>query len=358
MTTTPAPTAAPSGRPRGLLTTTCAVLLAAVLARPGWIPTAPGHLGSLTDTMLPWTALALPALIAAALLRRSRTALAAVALPLALWLTAFGGTLADKSAPGGDLTVVSHNVNQDNPDPRDTARRLLAAHPDILALEELSPETAPAYERALAPAYRHHFHQGTVGIWSVHPLRDARILPIMPWSRALRATAETPHGPLTVYVAHLPSVRVHPTAGFTTAARDAALRRLTAHIRAENAPRSLLVGDLNGSAGDRALRPLTSRFASAQETAGTGFGFTWPSGFPVVRIDQILVRGVRATSARTLPATRSDHLPVAATITFRRARAHDLRNGGGQSDELRTATGSSLQADHRAGPAALPRRSA
>ncbi|MFZ4248870.1 endonuclease/exonuclease/phosphatase family protein [Streptomyces griseoincarnatus] len=242
MTTTPAPAAVPVERPRGILTTTCAVLLAAVLARPGWIPTAPGHLGSLTDTMLPWTALALPALFAAALLRRSRTALAAVVLPLALWLTAFGGTLTDKSAPGGDLTVVSHNVNQDNPDPQDTVRRLLAAHPDILALEELSPETAPAYERALAPVYRHHFRQGTVGVWSVYPLSDATSLPIMPWSRALRATAGTPHGPLTVYVAHLPSVRVRPTAGFTTAARDEALRRLTTRIRAENAPRSLLLG--------------------------------------------------------------------------------------------------------------------
>ncbi|MEU0042381.1 endonuclease/exonuclease/phosphatase family protein [Streptomyces werraensis] len=316
MTTPSALAAVPGKRPRGILTTTCAVLLAVVLARPGWIPAAPGRLGSLTDTMLPWTALALPPLLAAAVLRRSRTALTAVALPLALWPATFGGTLTDKSAPGGDLTVVSHNVNQDNPDPQDTARRLLAAHADILALEELSPETAPAYERALAPAYRHHFRQGTVGVWSVYPLRDAHSLPIMPWSRALRATAETPHGPLTVYVAHLPSVRVHPTAGFTTAARDEALRRLTTHIRAEDAPRSLLMGDLNGSADDRALRPLTSRLASAQETAGAGFGFTWPSGFPVVRIDQILVGGVRATSAWTLPATRSDHLPVAATITF------------------------------------------
>ena len=309
-------TAAPGNRPRGTLTSTSAVILAAVLARPELIPTAPGHLGSLTDTLLPWTVLALPALLAAALLRRSRAALAAVALPLVLWLTAFGGTLTDKSAPDGDLTVVSHNVNQDNPDPQGTARGLLAAHADILALEELSPETAPAYERALAPAYRHHFHQGTVGIWSVYPLHDARSLPIMPWSRALRATADTPHGPLTVYVAHLPSVRVTPTAGFTTAARDEALRRLTNRIRAENAPRSLLLGDFNGTADDRALRPLTSRFTSAQATAGAGFGFTWPSGFPVVRIDQILVEGGRATSAWTLPATRSDHLPVAATITF------------------------------------------
>lgn len=325
MTITPAPdrpmtTAEPRPprrrRRRGALTTACAVLLAALLACPGLLPDSPGHLGSLADTLLPWTALTLPLLLVSALVRRSRTALAAVALPLVLWLTAFGSTLTDKSAGGGDLTVVSHNVNQDNPDPEGTARQLAAAHADILALEELSPGTAPVYERTLAPAYRYHFFQGTVGIWSVFPLHDARSLPIMPWSRALRATAETPRGPLAVYVAHLPSVRVSPAAGFTTGARDAALARLTGFIRAEDAPRAVVLGDFNGSADDRALRPLTSRFASAQATSGAGFGFTWPSGFPVVRIDQILVGGVRATSSWTLPATRSDHLPVAARIAL------------------------------------------
>ncbi len=142
MTITPAPdrpitTAEPRPprrrRRRGALTTACAVLLAALLACPGLLPDSPGHLGSLADTLLPWTALTLPLLLVSALVRRSRTALAAVSLPLALWLTAFGSTLTDKSGGGADLTVVSHNVNQDNPDPEGTARQLAAAHADILA---------------------------------------------------------------------------------------------------------------------------------------------------------------------------------------------------------------------------------
>jgi len=44
--------------------------------------------------------------------------------------------------------------------------------------------------------------------------------------------------------------------------------------------------------------------------------FTWPARFPVARIDQILVRGVEAENAWTLPATGSDHLPVAAGISW------------------------------------------
>ena len=36
----------------------------------------------------------------------------------------------------------------------------------------------------------------------------------------------------------------------------------------------------------------------------------------MARIDQILVRGVEAENAWTLPATGSDHLPVAAGISW------------------------------------------
>jgi vancomycin resistance protein VanJ len=67
---------------------------------------------------------------------------------------------------------------------------------------------------------------------------------------------------------------------------------------------------------DRAFAGLTSQLRSAQSTAGDGFGFTWPASFPVARIDQILVRGVEPESSWVLPATSSDHLPVAAGISW------------------------------------------
>ncbi|EXU69469.1 hypothetical protein Z951_04075 [Streptomyces sp. PRh5] len=38
------------------------------------------------------------------------------------------------------------------------------------------------------------------------------------------------------------------------------------------------------------------------------------ASFPVVRIDQILVRGVDPRASWTLPATGSDHLPVVARL--------------------------------------------
>jgi vancomycin resistance protein VanJ len=66
--------------------------------------------------------------------------------------------------------------------------------------------------------------------------------------------------------------------------------------------------------GDRA--GLTAQLQSAQDVAGDGFGFTWPASFPVVRTDQILVRGVEPDSSWVLPANGSDHRPVEARISW------------------------------------------
>ena len=78
----------------------------------------------------------------------------------------------------------------------------------------------------------------------------------------------------------------------------------------------MLLGDLNGTMDDRAFAGLTSQLRSAQDAAGDGFGFSWPATFPVARIDQILVRGVEPESSWVLPATGSDHRPVAAGISW------------------------------------------
>ncbi|WP_369223922.1 endonuclease/exonuclease/phosphatase family protein [Streptomyces sp. R39] len=89
-----------------------------------------------------------------------------------------------------------------------------------------------------------------------------------------------------------------------------------AAVAAEPDQRVVVLGDLNGTMDDRAFAGLTARLRSAQEAAGDGFGFSWPAEFPVARIDQILVRGVRPESSWVLPPTGSDHRPVAAAISW------------------------------------------
>ncbi|WP_374204049.1 endonuclease/exonuclease/phosphatase family protein [Streptomyces sp. HPF1205] len=300
---------------RGIVLAAVAVLLALLLSFHSRLPNRIGNVGSLSETFLPWSGLAVPVLLVLALVRRSTTALAAVVLPLALWLNMFGGLLTDKSRPGGDLTVLTHNVNAQNPDPDATARDVAAAGADIVALEELPEDQAPRYARDLAAAYPYHSVQGTVGLWSRYPLHGVRPVDIrMGWTRAMRAAVSTPHGQVAVYVAHLPSVRVKFDAGFTAGQRDRAADALGRAIAGETLHSVVLLGDLNGTMNDRALASVTSQMRSTQGAAGNGMGFSWPASFPMARIDQIMVKGIEPRSSWTLPRTGSDHLPVAARL--------------------------------------------
>jgi vancomycin resistance protein VanJ len=301
---------------RGAVLAGMALLLGLVLLLHARIPNRIGNLGSLVETFLPWFGLFIPVLLAGAVWRRSASAVAALLLPVVVWLGHFGGLLVDKSGPGSDLTLASHNVGADNPDPVGTARALAASGADVLALEELTPQARRTYERELAKAYPYHAVQGTVGVWSTLPLSGTRPVDVaMSSTRALRTTVATDHGPLAVYVAHLGSVRVMPREGFWTSQRDAGAHELAQAIAAERNERVVLLGDLNGTLDDRAFDDITAELHSAQDAAGDGFGFTWPAMVPVARIDQILVRGVEAESSWVLPATGSDHRPVAAGIS-------------------------------------------
>jgi len=317
---------------RGPVLAALALLLGLFMQLHAKIPNRNGNFGSLVECLLPWFGLFVPVLLAAALWRRSASAVAALLVPVMVWLNLFGGLLGDKSHPGGDLTVVSHNVGADNPDPAGTARDLAASGADVLALEELSEQAKGTYEKELAKTYRYHTVQGTVGLWSRLPLSDTRPVDIaqdvgplgdaksaedkLPYNRALRTTVATDRGPVAVYVAHLGSVRLTPRTGFWTDSRDRNAQALGKALAAERNKRVVLLGDLNGTMDDRAFDGLTSQLRSAQDTAGDGFGFTWPAKFPVARIDQILVRGVEPDSSWVLPATGSDHLPVAARISW------------------------------------------
>ncbi|QOV38769.1 endonuclease/exonuclease/phosphatase family protein [Streptomyces ferrugineus] len=300
---------------RGIVLAALAVILALVMLLHAQIPNAIGNLGSLTETFLPWLGLFVPVLLVLALVRRSATALIAVLIPAIVWLNLFGGQLTDKTGAGGDLTVATHNVNADNADPSGTARDVAASGADVVALEELTAAAVPTYEKALAATYKYHSVQGTVGLWSKYPLSGVNPVDIeLGWTRAMRAVVNAPSGQVAVYVAHLPSVRVKVEAGFTARQRDKSADALGEAIADEPQGKVVLLGDLNGTMNDRALRAVTAQMRSTQGASGNGMGFSWPASFPMARIDQIMVKGIEPVTSWTLPQTGSDHLPVAARV--------------------------------------------
>ncbi|WP_407676005.1 endonuclease/exonuclease/phosphatase family protein [Peterkaempfera bronchialis] len=303
---------------RGRVLAAFAVLTAGLLAFHRAVPNSVGRLGSLLEAFLPWLGLVVVVLLGLALLRRSAIALVALLLPVAAWTYLFGGLLLPGARSGPyDLVVVQHNVSDENADPAGTAHALAGAGSDLIALEEVVPPALAVYEKSLASDYPYHAVRGTVGLWSKHPLTGTRQLDLKPqgiaepWSRGLRTVVHTPHGRIAAYVAHLPSVRVRAS-GFASSWRDESADLLGKAVGAEELSTVILLGDLNGTVDDRGLAPLTSRMNVAKR----GFALSFPAAFPLARIDQVMARSATVTRIRTLPATGSDHLPIAARITL------------------------------------------
>ena len=293
----------------------CALCVAGLLVLHSAVPNRVGRLGSFLETFLPWLGVAVPLLSGVALLKRSVVGLLACLVPTLAWLWMFGGLWFGSSPGSYDLTVVQHNVADDNSDPSGTARALLGARGDLVAVQELTPAARSAYEDVLGGSLPHRAVHGTVALWSAHPLSDVRAVDIRPanfpdsWQRGLRATVAVPEGEVAVYVAHLPSIRLGAT-GLASAARDESAALLGDRIAADPTERLLVAGDLNGTVQDRGLGPLTSQLSAPD----SGFAFSWPASLPVARIDHVLGKGAEVTEVSTLDSTGSDHLPVVARV--------------------------------------------
>ncbi|WBB68936.1 endonuclease/exonuclease/phosphatase family protein [Micromonospora sp. WMMD812] len=286
------------------------MLLAAVLAGHRAVPNVRG-LGSLLDSVTPLLGAGVPLLALGALLRRSRLALIAVLLPAVVWAALYAGAwLRPGAAAGaGGLRVASQNLRAANPDPAATARALATAGADLIALQEVADDRVAD---VLRPDHPHRASVSTVALYSRYPIRDrAGVDTGLGWTRALRAVVETPSGDLAVYVVHLGSARAGDTA-----TRDQTVAALAAQVRADPAPRLVVLGDLNTASTDRVFAPLNRLLGDAQADAGRGFGFTWPAAVPVTRPDHVLYRGVTAISAGVLRTPASDHRAVTASFRW------------------------------------------
>ncbi|WP_460748105.1 endonuclease/exonuclease/phosphatase family protein [Myceligenerans cantabricum] len=301
---------------RGVVTAVLLLLLGAALLFHEQLPDRFG-LGSLVETCLPWLGAAAVLLLVLGLVRRSTTAVLAFLLPAAAWGWTFWPQLTDEPETRDDLTVVQHNVDDRNRDIAGTVRVLLAASPDVVVLQEVTPELAAQYTRAFGDSMPHAETYGTVGVWSAHRLRGAEHVDLRPagfgesWERGLRVTVVPEKGDpgITVYAVHLPSTRLGP-GGLDVTARNESIGLLAEALAADESDAVIVAGDLNTAVGDRALDPVTALVTEPQH----GFGFTFPAAFPLVPIDHVLARGAAVTEVETLERTGSDHLPLVAHL--------------------------------------------
>ena len=326
----------------GVIVLACLAVIFLVLHR--FLPDV-GGLGSLLETWLPWIGVPILLLIVIAAIVHTKRALAATLAAALVWTALYGPTLLPRgSSATQQLRIFSEDVNGNAQEATASGTMALAQHADIVALEDMySSVSATNAVNALNSAYANHTAEYEFGLWSTYPILSAQPIALgttqtaqslslgadeaglassassgAPIIGALKAVLSTPAGQLTVYLVHLPQP-VLGDQGFAKA-RDQALTKFAELVKADQATRIAVIGDVNVAATDRQFSQLTGADAltSAQQAAGSGFGFTWPAEFPVVRLDDVLTRGLKPLRSVVLPAIAQGqtHLPIQVDLDY------------------------------------------
>lgn len=322
----------PSARRQiGTAVAVLAWVIAAFLIGHRFLPDSAG-LASLLETWLPWLAVPTALLLIAAIAARSLRAVFAALVATAVWLGGYGPELFPRGDPiPSNLRVVSEDVNASSVELGGVSQLAPNQHADIVALQHLPPAlAASSATQNLNTAYGYHVTQYEFGVWSRYPIADTKAVDLATTTAAstgnpslvaavphvvvgaLRVTVTTPEGALVLYVVHIPQP-VLGDQGFAKV-RDVAVARLVKTVSADKAPKLAIVGDINVAQTDRRFSDLSSGLGltSAQAASGRGFGFTWPAEFPVVRLDDLLLRGGTPVRSVVLPALSGgkSHLPI------------------------------------------------
>jgi len=219
------------------------------------------------------------------------------------------------------LRLFNANLYDANPDVGLIAKEILAAAPDLVALQEVDPDGAARLRRsgvlARFPYRVTEIRPGASGIalWSRFPLAESQVQDVGGWP-AISATVVLGARRLRLYTFHV----IAPV-GEGRARWKAQLRRIDEEIRRERRP-LVVVGDFNATRYHPSFRRLLSdRLADAHERRGRGWATTWPRNRwplpPVMRLDHVLVSpevGVR--SVREGVGRGSDHRPIIADLVL------------------------------------------
>ncbi|NUP49571.1 MAG: hypothetical protein HOW97_20015 [Catenulispora sp.] len=329
----------PSARRQiSLLVRAVSFLLLLVLVGHRFLPDVMGA-GSLIETFLPWTFVPLALMVPAALLSLDKWAIGVTVLACGVWGGVYGPQLARSAGTGpADLKILSQNVSSP-PDLAAIARLAEQRQADLVVLQGLSSHDVQQADQTVPARYPYHLALYEFVVWSRFPLvngsvpMDLAAHPADPAAAQQPADASTGQfGGLlrftvqldsaraaTVYAVHLPQPSL-THAGFGVA-RGEALDQLVTAVKAEREPNLVVVGDLDLAQTDRGMGKLLNSatgLKSVQAKAGAGFGFTWPSSFPMVRLDDVLTRGLLPVRSVVLAAVGAAqaHRPIEADLRF------------------------------------------
>jgi endonuclease/exonuclease/phosphatase (EEP) superfamily protein YafD len=279
----------------------------------------PGILAIVT-ALMPYVALVSVVGLVLALLSRNRVLIAVAAL-LAVVNVAWQLPLfvADPGGTGTPvLRVMSSNLKFGAGDAQTVVDLVRTQHIDVLALEELTPDSVQRLRDAglddvlpYSRAQPETTFAGT-GLWSRTPMSDVRPIEGLAAHAVAGVVTSAAGTKVTVVAVHplAPGVDDHGGRDQDYGVLRAALAAIAGSV--------VVAGDFNATRDQAPFRSLQSDgFLDAADQAGAGFRPTFPNhrnGRTIVAIDHVIARDLpaRAVSWQTCDVPGSDHLAVVA----------------------------------------------
>ena len=266
---------------------------------------------------------ALMLLLLAIFASTSRWVLAATLLPLLtlniLPLLPYLGSEQPAAGPVGSITLASINLWSGNDDSDALLALLDAERPDVVVLQELTPEWASA-TAPLAADYPYRVlrvRRGNFGLalLSRYPIVQQQIIELAGEAEpAIEAT-------LQLGTQQLDVLGVHPVPPKSAELAQRRNRQLAAIGELATAtPRPLAVlGDFNATPWSPHFRRLLDKTQLRNAARGRGLDFTWPTFMPLlgIPIDHCLVSDqVKVLRQWRGPSIGSDHYPLFTEIAL------------------------------------------
>nr|SBO94293.1 Integral membrane protein [Nonomuraea gerenzanensis] len=230
-----------------------------------------------------------------------------------------GLTDGNPDAGGPELRVLAANLMVGQADSAELVALVGRLKPDVLALQEFTPDAMRRLERAgLRRALPHAVTKPLTGVggsavYARHPLKDGGFIKIGAFGQA-RAWLSHPGGK------RIEVVSVHPCAPKRIGRQPCWEAGLEALPRGGDALR-VLAGDFNATLDHLAVRDLlASGYRDAADVMGLGFVVTWPQfgswvQSPGVTIDHVLADSRMAVRGfQVLKLHGTDHRPVFAEL--------------------------------------------
>jgi endonuclease/exonuclease/phosphatase (EEP) superfamily protein YafD len=238
-------------------------------------------------------------------------------------------------AAGPELTVVHANVAGDDVDVKALAAWILAAEPDLISLQEITPTNLPRIERVLLQAGL-AYHTA-----AAQPRDDTRGVALLSRRDDITATViyPTPDGdrPMVQALLDLGGVQVAvlgfhttrpaPARPYRFQAQGMSAANLWCRVQRLGGAEQLLIGDFNSTSQGVLVSDLCRRAGLRDARRGHGMAGTWPASLPAplrIPIDGAYhTEGLVTTSLETGPFVGSDHLPLLVTLRPRAPGARD-----------------------------------